>query len=108
MSEPYTEADVIEAFVALSEATGAYLDVLNMGRTDPEGLARLHKAALLALTAANAKAEDVIAWISAEPDDEIDDAALDDALGLGEDDEDEDWDDDDSDGDGDEDDDVEE
>lgn len=89
-TEPYTESDVIEAFASLSEAAGAYLDVLGIRNTEPETIARLHKAALATLVAAQRKAEDVIAWISAEPDEEIDDAALDDALGL-DDDDDDDW-----------------
>lgn len=96
-TEPYTESDVIESFVALCEATGAYLDIVSVRNADPEALARLHKSALTALTAAHQKAEDILAWISAEPDEEIDDAALDDALGLDGDDEDDDLDEDDGD-----------
>ena len=72
-TQPYTESDLIEAFFRLTEAAGAYLDLVSMQASDAKSLARIHSQALTALMAAQAKAEDVIAWISAEPDDEIDD-----------------------------------
>jgi hypothetical protein len=72
-TKPYTESDLVEAFFRLTEAAGAYLDLVGVQGSDAKSLARIHKHTLTALMAAQAKAEDVIAWISAEPDDEIDD-----------------------------------
>lgn len=91
---PYTESDILDTFADLTEAVGTYAAVFEIRNAKPELVAQMHKEALANLLKVHARAEDILAWITAEADDEIDDAALDDALDdLDEDDEDEDDDD---------------
>lgn len=72
MKEPFSETDLVQAFAELTEATGAYL--WSITGTDVSRVVRA--GALADVVAKHAQADMVLAWISAEPDEEIDDTLL--------------------------------
>ncbi len=88
MSAPYTEGDIADSFAALTEAVGVYLDVLETKGVSTPVLAQMEREARANLNEAHKRADDIIAWLSAEEDDEIDDTVLDDAFELDEEDDD--------------------
>jgi hypothetical protein len=88
MPAPYTEGDIADAFVALTDATGAYLDVLETRGVARDVYAQLEREARSNLNEVHRQAADIVAWLSAVEDDEIDDTVLDDAFDLDEDDDD--------------------
>ena len=72
MTEPFSETDLVQAFAELTEAAGVYLQSLT--RSD---LSRATRARVLDdLAEKQAQADRVLAWITAEPDEEIDDTLL--------------------------------
>jgi hypothetical protein len=88
MPAPYTEGDIADAFVTLTEAAGQYLDTLETRGVARDVFVQLEREARGALNEAHKHAADIVAWLSAETDDEIDDAALDEVFDLDEEDED--------------------